>query len=261
MKKIFSTLFILFFSFSLFANNDFSVIYSESFDCQSVHDIEANLLFENITVKKYTGEEILIELESNNSLLKPNISINSNKILKIQNKRDRKSDADYCNIIIYLPVNFQSTDLIIKTESGNISLTKIRVLEDIELVSFSGDINIDSVSCDYHHCVSNKGNILSNMVSCSYFFLDNTDGKIEVVFSKDPTENCKITNKNSDIILKHNFISDLTLDIQDAKKIIKNSKVLSQRTGLISLNDKKNAEIADEQVLYISTANGSVFIN
>lgn len=262
MKKILSLFFILFSFFSAFAQDSRSIIFSQDYSYENISFLEADLLFENIIIEKYTGDVILIEYDSNNSLIAPVVSLEKDQVLKIENSRDYNSSADYCNIYVYLPVNFHIKDLKIQTQTGIISLGNFNVEEDVELYTFGGDISIKNLKCEYLHAVSMNGFIYITDSTLNYFNLNNTDGNILIRLKKAPVLTSLISTKNGNI--KYNFKSQQSLcfEILDSNKITYNDTPVLKRNGFFGTNlNPKNPDPSSTYIKF-NAPNGTIsFIN
>lgn len=200
MKKIYSLLFAFFLIFPLFSQNE-TLIYSEDFDGINITFFSASLSNETINIVKYTGENVLIEIDSNNLNYKPQINL-MNQTLEITSSLYKPSSVDYCNINVYFPVNFRTEQIEIKTINGEILLKNTTVLQDITLSTDSGKITVNKIKTENLQVTSFSSTIECSNINCETFLLSSKKGDISLSITEDPVATSQIVTEEGSIVFE-----------------------------------------------------------
>lgn len=203
MKKIFLLLFYCFFYNFCFSQQD-NLIYSETFLTSNIQTIKINVAKQNITIKKYNGEDVLVEMDSNNLCFKSIVIIKDNELI-IKENDYIPSQVDYCDIYIYIPFDFVPNSIYTKTSYGNIKIEDISIKEELSIFTDISNINLYKIKVDYLTISSYNKKIECKELKCNSFNITNHLGNIELSLLELPSYSSKIaTNTGSIIIWKKN---------------------------------------------------------
>lgn len=175
MKKIFALILCLFSANLIFAASD--LVFSDNYPADEVQSINCKLSFENLLIEKFYGEEITVEIETSNTWNVPEVSFDDGVLTIASNKRGIL--FEYCRVRIYLPEEFKQ-NLKLSSTSGDITLKKIDALET-SLLATSGDIVcVESTFDGDFSATATSGDIKINSLSCEDFSALTTSGDIEL---------------------------------------------------------------------------------
>lgn len=214
IKKAISLVIISLLSFFLFAIEP-NLIISRTFS--KINNFDFNLSFENLTIENIYGDEILVELYSNNKKKLPFLN-NANGTLKINSTPTQLYPSDYCNIKIYIPHEAVYETIYISTEKGQISIQSLKA-DEITIKSNTGKITADSLNADFSVQVSStsaqidinstkneslsikngSGSIYISSLTSDYFDVTTESGFIELKTENPPKATSKIISKTGDI--------------------------------------------------------------
>ena len=215
-KKGFYLAILLLFSEFLFANEP-NMIISESFS--GVKTIYMDLSFENIFIENIYGNEILVELYSNNKNKLPAVSAQDNSlILKSVNKKLYPSD--YCTVKIYIPTEAFFDEVNIKSGNGSITFESINAdeiilnsvngkicgkeltgISNIQISSIAGEIDINSAETETISVETVSGSIYLASLKTDYFDSKSESGSIEIILKNPPKASSFIKNISGNIEL------------------------------------------------------------
>ena len=88
MKKAFLIITILLVSIVFTFADTKNIVYSKSFDLTSIENIDVSLTYENLQISRIYGEEIVVEIGSNNIKKIPDVFIEDG-LLKIKSKEQK----------------------------------------------------------------------------------------------------------------------------------------------------------------------------
>jgi len=184
MKRI---LFYVLFSLSSFFafTQEKNIILRKTFPIQEISTINAELQFENLTITAYHGEDILVEVSSNNQKLLPEINFaeDSFQITKSSNEFNK---GDNCSIFVYVPYELQISDYNVGTWYGNLNLENLTASESIKITTQNSKVAITNLDCNYFYIEGGETSFEINQLSSAYFTILLTAGSITTYLKKAP---------------------------------------------------------------------------
>jgi len=204
VKKGFSLYISLFLSFFLFGLEP-NLISSQAF--KNIQNLQLNLYSENISISNFYGDEVLVELYSNNKKILPELQ-NDDATIFIKSDINNSSPADYCNVKIYIPEDktfetvsvicesgnifieqINSEEMILKTKSGTIKAQEISTPSEIIVSSTSGTIDISKIETETMSASSITGSIYISSCTAEYFDAATDSGFIDITLQR-PQKAC-----------------------------------------------------------------------
>ena len=185
MKRIlFQSYFWAFILIFIVKNNNLAaqnnLVLRESYDIDKIQTIELSLKYEDIKIESIQGQNVILEIDSNNSKLLPEIQLSDKKLLIKQESWDF-SRGDRCLLAIYLPANQEINSLKIKNLYGNISLKNINSQNSVEIQSDNSQIEIKALTSDYFALeVGNCPPVKLNNLSVNYFNISGTHADFDL---------------------------------------------------------------------------------
>lgn len=177
MKKILILILTLFTTVSLFASSK-NLIYKETFSA-SQKNLEIKLLSEDVTIKQIYGDEIIVEVYSNNKRLLPEIKSAKSSLIINSNRKSIKI-GEYCNIEISIPEDTKFKNVLISQSSGDIGIEKL-YSDNIVLESSSGDLEADSITANYKIDIrKTSGDVEIKNVASDDLIMVSTSGSIDI---------------------------------------------------------------------------------
>jgi len=143
MKKTLITLLALFIPGMIFAQS--STVAKDYFKMDEIKTIRAELSYESIIIEKIYGDEVTIEISTNNNRKIPEYDVNDGELL-IHNVR-RYALGDRCNVYLYIPQDLICESVSLTTASGDISVKEINT-NTFSANSASGDIRCEQIISD-----------------------------------------------------------------------------------------------------------------
>lgn len=188
MKKHCLTLTTIFFLFcsSIFADTK-NLVFNESYDFRNIDSITISLTYENLKINQIYGDEIVVEIGSNNIKKIPQVTLNdeleyedSFKNLEIKSTVKKASPGTSCTVYLYLPQDFLPDRMNISLVSGNLQAENLRSQNTLYISNVSGRTDIASSSTDFLKLTSISGNVTMQKLSAGYFDMNNVSGNIFV---------------------------------------------------------------------------------
>ncbi len=184
MKKLRLALIVSIFlsALPLFADSK-NIVYNESFDFQTIDSVNIFLTYENLKISQIYGDEIVVEIGSNNIKKIPRVQVEEDGLfcsLKIESTVKKASLGNSCTVYLYLPQDFLPDLIDISMVSGNLSADLIRSQNQIKVANVSGRTDIACSTSDFLNVSSVSGNITLQKVSAGYFDIGNTSGNVFV---------------------------------------------------------------------------------
>lgn len=181
MKKFLCIIYSLLSSFFLFSQeiNPENLVVKNDYSSEQILNLKCNLTFENLLTQSFYGNEITIEIYSNNKIKTPQISQNKNTI-EISSTKQKYTQGDICSIIIYIPKNFTFENIIINSKNGNISLSNINTNDNLKIYSEKSNVSITNSKTSYLCTKLTTGSININGQILDYFDLNTTSGNISI---------------------------------------------------------------------------------
>ena len=228
MRNLFITFILLFFTLPLFAEAK-NIVYNNSFDYANINSLEISLSYENLKITKIYGDEIVVEIGSNNKKTIPVVSLEEDDLyglLKINSPVKRTKLGSNCTVYVFLPQDFIPETISISLVSGNLQTEQLCSNSTLYIKNISGRTDISACTTEYLNASSVSGSLTLQKISAGYFDINNVSG-------------------NTFIELENAF---------EAK-----SRVTSV-SGKIQLYYKKNESpfLDDSPELFISTVSGKV---
>ena len=181
MKKLFIVLSLLFFTLPFFADAK-NIVYNNSFDYKNINTLSISLTCENLKISRIYGDEIVVEIGSNNIKKIPEVVIEQPEqeedfsTLKITSVNKRSPLGFNCTVYVYLPQDFYAQQISISNMSGNIQADILNTQDAIYISNMSGRTDIAASSCDYLSASSVSGNLTLQKISTGYFDIKNVSG-------------------------------------------------------------------------------------
>ncbi|MCR4736212.1 MAG: hypothetical protein K5829_14540 [Treponema sp.] len=144
IKTILSTLFLTFNCLLLLSAGSFEE--RKSFKPASVSTIEVELLFQNLTLSTYNGDEILLITESNKKDNKLQISLEKDN-LQIREDKNAADKKSLSTISLMLPENYVAQKISIKTPYGNLDIKKLNA-KNVSLIP-GPENSLANITADY----------------------------------------------------------------------------------------------------------------
>lgn len=176
MKKLLISTLLLFTFTSLFAANK-NLIFKESYT--DIKNLNFQLRSENVTIKEIYGDEISVEVYSNNKHLMPEINnTKANLVIKSNNKSFRF--GEYCNLEICIPQDYKFNAVAIKHTSGDLNIENM-IAENISIYGTSGSLHADTISANYKlDLQSTSGSTKIKKASSDELEIISTSGSIQI---------------------------------------------------------------------------------
>ena len=221
MKKLLILLIFLLFSFPLFADAK-NIVYNNSFDFQKIDSIDISLTYENLKISQIYGDEIVVEIGSNNKKKIPEVLLEQdelNCVLTIASTVKKSTLGNSCTVYLYLPQDFLAEHISISLVSGNLQSDILKAQNALFIKNISGRTDIAGCSTDYLSATAVSGNLTIQKIATGYFDINNTSGniflelenkleaksrvtsvsgKIQIYYKKDCFASLAITNKKNE---------------------------------------------------------------
>lgn len=187
----------------------------------SINEIDFNLNSQDIKVTNYDGENLKIQIKSNNSITSDLLQAENDNKLILNTRYDTPDNA---SISVSIPYKFKDKCILrIITSSGDISVSNL-AMNTLNLSSGSGDIDILGSTIDYLSLNDSSGNInFNNITTSTETKLDTSSGNI---IGSGTLGTVNATTSSGDIDLQ--FINSL------------NNISLNTHSGSINLSIPKN---------------------
>lgn len=196
MKKSILIIVVLFSClFTLFAGG-----FSETkkFDLAKVINIEVDLLFENLTVSTWDGNQIVVVSESNKEGVFPNIT-SINKTLQIR-ATDSGTDIllenqdSYCDISLRLPENYLAEKITIKAPYKKLDVKKLNA-KTVHIIP-GPDNSLANITADSFEISDwNEADVNIFNLACNSFNIAITAGDINLSLARVPAKDSKASVK------------------------------------------------------------------
>ncbi|MCR4734797.1 MAG: DUF4097 domain-containing protein [Treponema sp.] len=207
IKKIISTLFLTFNCLLLLSAGSFEE--RKSFKTSSVSTIEVELLFQNLTLSTYNGDEILLITESNKKDNKLQISLEKDnlQIREDKNAADKKSVS---TISLMLPENYLAEYISIKAPYGNLDIKKLNA-KNVSLVP-GPENSLANITADYFEIpMPGEADMNISNLTCKAFKITLVAGNANLSLAKAPEKDSELSIKDGNINLQIPENSDFTI--------------------------------------------------
>ena len=169
---------------------------TKKIDPTSVKNIEIELLFENLTVSTWNGNQIVVTFESNKKDVFPQIST-ENKILQLRKtdsgiKYDEK--ASFCDISLMLPENYQAEKISIKAPYGKLDIKKMNAR--IVSITPGPENSLANITADFFKIpLPDEADINISNLDCNSFDITLFVGDANLSLARAPEKKSKISVK------------------------------------------------------------------
>ena len=197
MKRILFFVLFCFLTFFCFSQEK-NIILRETYPTQNISNIKIDLYSENLSISCYNGEDILIEVSSNNKNLKPEISI-FNEQFNISKTQSIFNKGDNCTVFVYIPFNHEILNYYINTRFGSLSTENLTATDKIQISCECFPFYNSNLTCNYFSFTTSENIIHINQLSCSYFDIQMTAGSLEVSLKNAPLASSYCHIKNGDL--------------------------------------------------------------
>ena len=138
--------------------NDSSVSSNYTLN-DNINEININLNSQGINVINYDGQDLKVQIKSNNTISSELTKIETGNKLTLNSKYDTPSDS---TISVSIPYSFKDRGILkIITSSGDIDVSNL-ALNTLSLSTASGDINGSNLNQNYLYLNSSSGDIKFN---------------------------------------------------------------------------------------------------
>ena len=230
IKKIFFLSLIIFSIFPLFADAK-NIVYTENFDFDRIENLEISLTYENLQISRIYGDEIVVEIGSNNRNKIPKVSVQDDA-LQIKNDNQKARLGDKCTVYVYLPQDFHAQGITIQNVSGNITADILQAQNGVVVGNVSGRTDINACQTELFTVMSVSGNSTLQKVSAEYFEFSATSGNIFVELEQAPQATSMISNISGKTQLYYPKDSDfqiITFSISGSIKTSDSTKKIINR--------------------------------
>ena len=170
-----------------------NLVYTNSFDFYTIDNLEITLTYEQLQILRIYGNELLVEIGSNNIKKIPEVSCDQ-ETLKITSKEEKYKRGDKCTVYLYIPQDFQAQSITIRNVSGNISADFLKAQNAVLLSNVSGRTDIGSCQTELFTCLSVSGNTSLQKIMVDYFEFGSTSGNIFAELERAPLATSMISN-------------------------------------------------------------------
>lgn len=191
--------------FSIFLQYVFSenLVLKETYDINSITNLSIDLSFEELEIDSTSNDEFIIEISSNNDKRVPKVE-NKNGTLSITTIKKLSLFGTSCSIKLYIPKgvilnkvninsasgssdlnNFDCETMNVMTASGMLSFEKINVQSDANILSVSGEVNIEDLKTVNLRVVCTNGKISIEDLDSEYLDIKATSSEVvlsDVIF-------------------------------------------------------------------------------
>jgi len=214
MKRILFCLFFTLCTAAVFCQQN--ILFRESYDAAEINEVSVKVYFENIYISEIKGEQIVVEISSNNSLMKPIVSVD-NSVLKIDDPYSDYQKGDSCSIYVYIPKEFPLDGYKLESVFGSINIDNLKSKDFIDVqTSEYNNYCFKNLKTEYLHIkvdseLSLSGLIVENL-DCSYFNVEGFVGDIHMSLIHAPQAQSQIRVKEGKIFL--DIPSDQNFDVE-----------------------------------------------
>ena len=169
-----------------------NIVYNETFDFNQLESINVALVYENIQISRIYGDEIVVEIGSNNIKRIPEVIIEDETlIIRTKDKKVRKGNK--CNVYLYLPQDFDAQSITVTNVDGNISADILQAQNYVEVANISGRNDINCCKTELFTVSNVSGNSTLQKITADYFDFSSVSGIIFVELEQTPLATSEIT--------------------------------------------------------------------
>lgn len=156
-----------------------SIVAQEYYKMDKIKTIHAELSYESIRVEQIYGDEVTVEISSNNSRKIPDFDVENGE-LYIHSVR-RYALGDRCIVYLYIPQDMKCESIDFSLASGDIIIRDLSA-ENISLQSASGDIHCESINAENEFSArALSGDVIIKRIDAGKISTKATSGDIEIV--------------------------------------------------------------------------------
>ena len=210
IKKRLSIFFVMFLFLLELAAGAFSK--TQKFDISSVADIDVKLMFENLTVSTWEGNQIVIISEASKKDILPlvtceNMTLQIASTYPINKSFDEKS---FCEISLMLPKNYVAEKASIKARYNKLEIKK---LDAKTVIITPGSENIlSNITADYFEIpLPDETDINISNLDCNSFNITLIVGDANISLSRPPVKASKLSVKEGNLKLSIPDASSFTI--------------------------------------------------
>lgn len=229
MKKIFIIVLTFLFSLPLFADPK-NIVYNETFDFSAIENLNISLTYENLQISRIYGDEIVIEIGSNNIKKIPDVLM-QDETLRIISKEQKSSRGYKCSVYVYLPQDFIAQTIELHNVSGTITADVLQTQNAVLINNVSGRSDIKACQTELFTASSVSGNLTLQKTAVDYFVLGSTSGNLFVELEGAPLATSQITNISGKTQLYYPKTSNFEITAFAISGSIKNNSSNNQNPG------------------------------
>ena len=192
MKKLVIIFCAFLLSLPLFADPK-NIVYNQAFDFSAIENLDISLTYENLQISRIYGNEIVVEIGSNNIKKIPQVSV-QDESLQIISKEQKTSRGNKCNVYVYIPQDFDASEIKLNSVSGTISADILQTQNAVHINNVSGRTDIVACQTEFYKATSVSGNITLQKIAVDFFDFSSTSGTVFAELEQTPLASSKITN-------------------------------------------------------------------
>ena len=197
---------VLFCNLPLFAETK-NLVYSKAFGIADLCALDISLDYEELHISQIYGDEISIEIESNNINRLPQVQVEEG-VLTIKAAKARQTTkalrmekGNVCRVFVYIPQDFLPDTINVSMKAANLRAEFLRSKVSITLSSITGRIDILSCQTESLTLNNKSGNSSLQKIKADYFDLRSTSGIIFAELAQAPLAKCVIQNQTGKVQL------------------------------------------------------------
>lgn len=195
------------------AINLFAGAFSETnkFSIDSVNDIDISLMFENLYVSLWKGNEIVITSESNNKSMIPEVVLND-KNLQIKNNDYEYENKYFCDVSLMLPEKFVADKIAINAPYKKLVIKKL-IARTVSLIP-GPDNYLADIKVDYFEIpIPDEADINISNLDCKAFKISLVAGNLNLSLAHTPENESSASVKHGNINLEISETEKFTLKV------------------------------------------------
>lgn len=195
-----------------------------------VTNIEVELVFENLTLSTWKGNEIIIVSESNKKDIFPEVK-SENKNLKILSPNSisfAESKESFCNISLMLPEIYLAENIVIKAPYGKLDVKKLNAKK--VCITPSPENSLANITTDYFEIpLPDQLDVNISNLDCKAFNITLLAGDANISLAHAPEKDSKLSVKEGKLNVTIPASSSFTIKADSY-----HSKFINNFTGDIS---------------------------
>ncbi len=228
IKKLILVAFMIFGCLLTLSAGGFSE--TKKFTPANVTNIEVELVFENLTLSTWNGNQIAVVFESNKNDIFPEVK-SENKNLKILSPNSisfAESKEYFCNISLMLPENYLAENIVIKAPYGKLDVKKLNAKK--VCITPSPENSLANITTDYFEIpLPDQLDINISNLDCKAFNITLLAGDVNIFLAHAPEKDSKLSVKEGKLNVTIPASSSFTIKANSY-----HSKFINNFTGDIS---------------------------